>query len=284
MNYFKVIVFWALFCGAQTGASAALLSYWNFNNESTAYSSPSLGSLNTSANLIFGETYNQVNNSTAGTLSSNTANGTIFNGAGINIDFSNFGTIDSATINGKVGPGYTTQNSTAGNAGYGIFLDSTVNRAVSDSTTGGSLLLLNTGGNAIGKYLTFSLSSAGYDSLSLSYSTRLTNTVAASQVWTYSIDGTNFFTLATISPTANGTFISQSLDLSSLSSNALDDQSSFYLRMTYNSPNAQGSQAFDNFQLTGLAMVPEPSIYVLLGLGLFTLVFLNWKNIQKFGS
>jgi len=216
----------------------------------------------------YGETYTQSNNSTPGTLSSNTGNSAVFTGFGVNIDFSNFSTITggSPTINGKVAPGYTSQNATSGNAGYGVFSDSTVNRAGTDSTTGGSLLLLNTSGNAVGHYLTFSLSSAGYDTLSLSYAVRLTSAVTASQVWTYSTDGTNYFTLATISPTANGTFLTQTLNLSSLSSSALDNQSTFYLRMAYSSANTQGSSAFDNIQLTGTATaVPEPSTYALLG-------------------
>lgn len=70
--------------------------------------------------------------------------------------------------------------------------------------------------------------------------------------------------LGTISPTANATFQSASLDLSTLSANALDDQSTIFLRMTISTPNTGGSYAFDNIQMTGTA-VPEPSAAALLG-------------------
>jgi len=254
-------------CTLPRANSAALLSYWNFNNDSPAYAT-NLGSFSTSA-AAYGEAYIQSSNSVPGVLAGNSANSTVFSGTAIKIDFSNIATITNPTINGKTPTAYTSQNATSGAAGYGVFTDSTLNRAGTDSTTGGSLLLLNTSGNMINKYITFSLSSAGYNTLSLSYATRLTNAVTASQVWSYSTDGTNFFSLTTISPTANATFISESLNLSALSSSALNNQSAFYLRMTYTSANAQGSQAFDNFQLTGVA-IPEPSSLALAfgGLGL----------------
>ncbi len=249
--------------------SQTLLSYWDFNNVSPAYVSSGgyIGSFSTSA-AAYGEAYIQTNNSTPGRLSSNTANNTVFSGASVYIDFTNYGTIANGTINGKLATGYTGQATTSSNAGYGAFLDSTVNRASTDSTTGGSLLLLNSSGGANNKYITFSLSSAGYSSLSLSYATRLTSGAAASQIWTYSLDGVNYSTLKTLNPAADATFTTQTLNLSTLSGSALDNLSTFYLRMTYSTGNTYGSQALDNIQLTGTA-VPEPSsaLLVLSGIG-----------------
>lgn len=261
------------------GQGQVLLSYWNFNNDSPAYNSGTLGSFNTTA-ASYGEAYSQTSNSVAGTLRANSANGTLFSGSSIYINFSNLGTISNATINGKTAPGYTTQNITSGNAGYGVFSDSTVNRAGSDATTGGSLLLLNTAGNANGKYITLSLSSVGYATLSLSYATRLTSAVTASQAWSYSLDGINFLSLATLSPTANGNFSAQTLNLSGLSGAVLDNQSSFFLRMTYTSANTQGSQAFDNFQLTGVA-VPEPATGA-LWLGGLGCILISTRRIRRY--
>jgi len=243
-----------------------LLSYWNFNNVSSAYNSTSglLGSFSTTA-AAYGEAYSQTNNSTPGKLAGNSANGAVYHGSSVYIDFTNYGTIASGTINGLSSTsGYTyPSTTTTGAAGYGAFLDSTVNRAATDSTTGGSLLFLNTSGNALNKYITFSLSSAGYTSLSLTYAARLTNGVTSSQVWSYSLDGTNYFSLTTLSPQATGAFNTQTLNLSTLSGSALDNQSSFYLRMTYTGANTQGSQAIDNIQLTGAA-VPEPNSALLV--------------------
>ncbi|MFA6959126.1 MAG: PEP-CTERM sorting domain-containing protein [Opitutaceae bacterium] len=243
-------------------AQATLLTYWNFNNVSPAFTT-TLGSFSTSGTS---EAYVQSSNSVPGKLLSNT-NGTVFNSSSIYIDFANVATITavSPTINGKTPTAYTGQNGTGGSAGYGTFTGSTGN-AVGSDAAGDSLLLLNTAGNFNNKYIDFSLSSLGYNTLSLTYSTRLTNAVTASQVWTYSLNGTDFLSLTTLTPTANGSFNTQTLNLSSLSSTALDNQSSFTLRMTYTSSNAQGSQAFDNLQLTGTASaVPEPSTFALLG-------------------
>ena len=267
----KVLLIASAFCAFHQ-ADAALLTYWNFNNTGPAYSAPQLGSFSASA-AAYGEAYTAANITTSGTLASNTSNSTVFNGSAIKINFSNIDTIAARTVNGKLWNGAGAQAATSDQAGFGTFTSSATNNVGSD-TAGNSLLLLNTSGNIINKYITFSLSSAGYDTLTLSYSTRLTNAVTSSQVWSYSTDGTNYFSLTTISPTANATWINQSVNLSTLSSNALNNQSAFYLRMTYTSANSQGSQALDNIQLTGTA-IPEPSTWALLAFSLTTVVVLR---------
>lgn len=252
--------------GAAHDAHATLLTYWNFNNVSPAYLSGngSLGSFSTSA-AAYGETYAQTNNSTAGTLGSNTANGTVFSSSAIKIDFSNLGTITSPLINGKTyASTYTTQGQTNSSfGGYGTFLDSTANQVSGDSTTGNSLIIMNPSGAALGKYITFSLSSVGYNTLSLSYATRISSGASGTETWSYSLDGTNFFSLTSLTSLSQGSFGVQTLNLSSLSGTVLDNQSSFYLRMTIGN-GTSASYAFDNFQLTGTA-VPEPSTFAAIG-------------------
>lgn len=246
-------------CAVQQSSSAALLTYWNFNNVSPAFNT-NLGSFKTSiaSPTDFGEVYTQTDNSTPGTLASNTTNGTVFNGPGIKIDFSNIATITGPTVNGKKWSDHVNQESTGGPAGYGTFTGSTTN-AVGSDTAGNSLIFLNPGTALNGKYITLSLSSLGYDTLSLSYATRLSSAMTSgSEIWTYSTDGTNFNALATLNPTRNSTFTTQNLDLSTLSANALDNQSTFYLRMAFNSGSGNGSYSFDNLQLTGTS-VPEPA-------------------------
>jgi len=263
----KVVLALGLLVSVPCVSRAALLTYFDFNNYSPAYNGSTnpgtLGSLNTTA-ATYGEAYSQTSNSTAGTLGGNTAYGTVFSGSAIKIDFSNIATATNGTnyavINGKTGSAYTAQGTTGSNSGYGLFLDSTLNRASGDTSAGGSLLLLNnsSGGTSSlnNKYLTFSLSSTGYKDLSLTYAARVTNNVTASQAWSYSTDGTSFTNLSTIAPSANGTFATQTLNLAAIT--ALNDKSAFYLRMTYTTANAGGSQAFDNIQLTGTA-IPEPA-------------------------
>ena len=263
-----------LACKAES--APVLLTYWNFNNDSPAYSSPQLGSFSATA-ASYGEAYTAANITTSGTLASNTSNSTVFSGAAVKIDFANVDTIAARTVNGKKWGGAGAQAATSDQAGFGTFTSAATNNVGSD-TAGNSLLLLNTSGGMLNKYITFSLSSSGYDTLSLSYSARLTSAVTANQVWTYSTDGTNYFALTTISPTANGNWINQSLNLSTLSSNALDNQTAFYLRLTYTSANSQGSQAFDNIQLTGVAAIPEPSTWALVALGLTTVTVLRRRR------
>jgi len=180
-------------------AKADLLSYWNFNNDSPAYST-NLGSFSTTA-AAYGETYSQVSTSLSGTLSSNTSNSTVFNGSAIKMDFSNIDTLiinsgTGPTINGKKWSDHTNQEGTGGPAGYGTFTGSTTN-AIGSDTAGNSLIFLNPGTSLNGKYITLSLSSLGYGTLSLSYATRLSSAMGSgSEIWTYSTDGTNFTPLA----------------------------------------------------------------------------------------
>ncbi|GHC09750.1 PEP-CTERM sorting domain-containing protein [Cerasicoccus arenae] len=254
----KSLVIAAVSCALTQSSSAELLSYWNFNNIDPVYNSGTLGSFDIDA-AAYGEAYSQVDNATPGTLASNTSNSTVFNGAGINIDFANIATIANATINGKAATSYTSQNITGGNAGYGVFTDSTLNRVGTDSTTGGSLIFLNPSANMNGKYITLSLSSVGYDTLSLTYATRRTSGMNARDVWTYSTDGIVFSDLSTPGYT-NGTssFATTTLNISTLSSNVLDNQSTFYLRLNFDSSSTTGSYAYDNIQLTG-STIPEPT-------------------------
>lgn len=258
----------AAFFGTAHEAHATLLTYWNFNNTNPAYLSGNgtLGSFSTTA-AAYGEAYTQVNNSTAGTLGGNTANGTVFSGSPIKIDFSNLATATDPIINGKTFvSGYANQgqtNTTFG--GYGNFLDDTTNRVAGDITTGGSLIIMNPSGSTVGKYITLSLSSLGYNTLSLSFATRISGGTTGTELWSYSLNGTDFFTLGSVTPTA-GSFGLQTLNLSSLSSTALDNQSTFYVRMTIGT-GTSASYAFDNLQLNGTAIspVPEPSTYAVLG-------------------
>lgn len=256
---------------AHDANAQTLLSYWNFNNVSPGYLSGngSLGSFSTTA-AAYGETYVQTSGSSAGTLRSNTANGTVFSGTSIGINFANLGTVATPIINGKTYSSYTTQAQTNTSVGgYGTFQDSPLNLAAGDSTTGNSLIIMNPSGSSLGKYITFSLSSTGYDTLSLSYATRMSSGATGSEIWSYSTDGVNYFSLGSITPTA-GSFGVATLNLSTLSGNALDNQGTFYLRMTIGN-GTSASYALDNIQLTGVA-IPEPATVAMvvggLGLGL----------------
>lgn len=219
-------------------ANADLLSYWNFNNDSSTYSAPNLGSLSTSASLAFGEQYDSTNK----ILYSNTANSTVFDSSSVYLDLSQLG-------------GTNQNGGTTSTASWGVFSDTTTNRASTDATASGSLYANGTSFN--NKYITFHLSSAGYSNLGVSYAQR-TGSLTATDSWSYSLDGTNFTSIVSISNTSTGTFQAQSFSLSSLA----DNQTTLYLRMTYGIPSAISS-TIDNFQFTGTA-IPEPSTVGLL--------------------
>jgi len=103
------------------------------------------------------------------------------------------------------------RNTTFG--GYGTYTDSTLNRAAGDATTGGSLIIMSPTDAESSRCITFSLSSASYDHLTLSYAARLSNGFAGSEIWFYSLNGTSFTNLTSVSPMANATFQTESLNL-----------------------------------------------------------------------
>ena len=248
-------------------AAAVLLSDWSFDNDSISYGSGALGSLSSTA-AAYGEAY------ASNKLAANTS-GTVFSASGIYVDFSNLvaASVNNAIVNGVAAAGGQAPTSSVF-GGYGAFSDS--------SSGSGSLIVMNPTGAEVGHYLTLSLSSAGYSTLSLAYSTRLANGYAGSEVWSYSLDGTSWTTLSTLSPTANSTWQSESLSLSTLSGNALNNQSTFYFRMTISSNSGGGSYAFDNLQLTGTA-VPEPAEWALLLLGAAALACLRRRRFAVAG-
>ena len=280
MNRTTAFLACACLAALSSVSHAALLTYWNFNNDDPVFNT-NLGSFSLTAAPTFGEAYSQVDNSTPGTLASNTSNGTVFNGSSIKIDFSNIGTISGPTINGKKWSDHSNQESTGGPAGYGTYAGSTSNTVGTDGA-GNSLIFLNPGTALNDKYITLTLSSSGYQSLSLSYVTRLSSAMTSGkETWTYSTDGTNFNALAVLNPTRDSNFNLQTLNLSTLSSNALNNVPTFYLRMAFNSGSGNGSYSFDNLQLNG-SLIPEPASLAVVGLS--TWWALSRKRARKDSS
>jgi hypothetical protein len=264
----NILILGILLLVAPTSAQAQiLLGYWDFNNDNPAFNSgtSAIGSFNTTA-ASYGEQYSSqiLSSNTLGLYSSSES-----------LDLSNLTTgltgSNAPMINGLVGS--TRQmTTTTQSSGFGVYQDTTINQASSDSTTGGSLILMNESGSGSlnGHYITLTLDSANYNNLALSYATRATSGATASEAWSYSLDGTNYFSLSTLNLSTTGTFFNESLNLSSLSSNALNNQGTFYLRVTVNY-NVGDSLSFDNIQLTGVSAVPEPSTYALMGFGVLLL-------------
>lgn len=223
-------------------ASADLLAYWNFNNNTIG---GDLGTFNTTGSS---EVYDSSN------LTLNVASSGVY---------ASTATIDFSSLNGTMGG--------TSNNNWGTYAGAT-NNAYSGAVAGGALAVSGASNN--GSSVTFTLSTSGYENLILSYATRGTSTGFTTQTWAYSINGTDFTDFTSISGRNVTTWSVQQVDFSDIA--ALDNQSEIYLRVTFTGAGAgstNGNNRLDNvqFNATEGAFVPEPAsvgILALTGAGL----------------
>lgn len=249
---------------SHTAPAAVLLDYWDFNNVTSNYSSPSLGVFatnSTNGSVNNGEIYN------SGTrlLSSN---GGGFSGGPV---FTN-GSINLNGVKGSPNFGNTTTTS------WGAFSDSGF-KAPNDPTSGASLIMINAEKtSANNPSIIFNLSSAGYSDLTFSMYARKAGgvTQALSLTWYSSLDGGSTWSLLTTpslpsGSTGAGSFVSYSFGLGS----SLNNQSSFQLRLDadLSGANTGTSFAIDNVQLNAATAIPEPATLCLIGLGGLMIAF-----------
>jgi len=245
----------------QAASAAVLLEYWDFNNDSSVYSSPTLGKFAV-ANPGGGTSVNngEIYNATTKLLSSNAGgftDGPLFTN----------GSIDFSGVSGNANSGNTSS------AGFGAFADAAGNGhpATNDpSTKQGSLGLFVNSASPVNQTLVFTLMSTGYDNLAITFDGRRASGVSGPAIpaaWSYSLDGGATFTSFT-TPALNGaaaTFAANTFTLPK----AVNNLSSFELKavFSFTTANVGSSYAIDNLQLTGLAAVPEPKTYALLTAG-----------------
>jgi hypothetical protein len=246
-------------------SAAILLDYWDYNNVTTVFSGSTLGKFAT-ANPGGGLAVNngEIYNSTTNVLSSN---GGAFTGGPV---FTN-GSIDFAGVTGNHNTGFSTQAGFGGFSGLG-------SNATGDTTTNqGSLGLFVTSAAPVNQVLLFNLSSVGYTDLTFSFLGRKAGNAQAGStlpvVWTYSTNGTDFFTLTTISASgAAGSVTPYSFTLPT----GLNNLSSFELKASFNfatATTAGTSFAIDNVQLNAATAIPEPKAIALFGLGGLVIIF-----------
>jgi hypothetical protein len=118
---------------------------------------------------------------------------------------------------------------------------------------GNSLALVGQAGN--GSWVDFHFSMNGYRDLSLSFATRGTSTGFDTGRWSFSIDGTNFTTLAGVNTaTRNTNFLTRSVDFSLFAS--LNNAAEVVVRYTLSGATSNsGNNRIDNLAFSATALV-----------------------------
>lgn len=124
-----------------------------------------------------------------------------------------------------------------------------------------------------GKHLVFKLSTADYEDIVLTYSTRGTANGFDTHTWAYSTDGVAFTDVSTITGTNNTTFSTKTVDFSS--NTAINNQSDVYIRLTLSGAGTQNSQnnRLDNIKFVGTEVESSTPV-----LGCEIAVTISWED------
>jgi len=141
-----------------------------------------------------------------------------------------------------------------------------------------------------GDYYQIELSTTGYSSIMLTFDQTSSSTGPGTFQLEYSTDGTHFSTIGSAyavlpngtSPNAawsTATYVAAytfgAMNLSTLTSEAVDNEGQLYIRFvdlggasaSGGTLGTAGTDRLDNIDVTGVALVPEPSSVALLGIG-----------------
>ena len=102
----------------------------------------------------------------------------------------------------------------------------------------------------IGGTLIFDVPTTGFEEITVKFATRRSGSGAGNQLWSYSLDGTNFITFTTINP-VDGNPSLQTLDFTSII--GINDNANFKLKVEFEAGSAGtgGNNRFDNFTVDG---------------------------------
>jgi hypothetical protein len=136
-------------------------------------------------------------------------------------------------------------------SGVWDYAEGTLLNSIDGTTPGNSLRLRNPAG-----IFTMKISTLGYEKLKLSYAAMRTNSGAQENIFSYSLDGVNYFQMG-IAPervVVTTEFEVKTVDFSAV--NALNNQSTVYIKIDFNlgHTNETGNNRFDNitFKATSL--------------------------------
>lgn len=110
--------------------------------------------------------------------------------------------------------------------------------------------------NPRGGILEFSLPTTDFQGIIVKFVTRRSSAGATTQIWTYTINGTDYLPLSNVSVTEVATL--ETLDLSAIA--GVNNNPNFKLRVSFSSASATntGNNRFDNFTTEGTAFVSGP--------------------------
>ncbi len=136
-------------------------------------------------------------------------------------------------------------------SGIWDYAEGTLLNSIDGTTPGNSLRLRNPAG-----IFTMKISTLGFEKLKLSYAAMRTNSGAQENIFSYSLDGVNYFQMG-IAPervVVTTEFEVKTVDFSAV--NALNNQSTVYIKIDFNlgHTNETGNNRFDNitFKATSL--------------------------------
>lgn len=124
---------------------------------------------------------------------------------------------------------------------------SVLNLNSQNSDVSGTHLRFN---DPIGSALVFALPTSGYQNIIVKFATRRSSSGAGNQLWSYSVDGTNYITLSTIVPN-NGDPALATLDFSGIT--AANNNANFKIKVEFSvgAGGTTGNNRFDNFTTEG---------------------------------
>jgi len=164
-----------------------------------------------------------------------------------------------------------TLTTTVNPANVTFFSGTTVNQQMGDAAGQALALQGGTNNENNGRSLTLSLSTVGFNSISVSFATQRTATGFNSNQFQYSTDGVTFTDFgALFNPPTSFSLIS--FDLTSIA--ALNNNPNAAFRIVFNgSTSSSSNNRIDNLVVSGTAAaptaaVPEPTTMLLLGTGL----------------
>ncbi|HVP13398.1 MAG TPA: PEP-CTERM sorting domain-containing protein [Phycisphaerae bacterium] len=243
MRSLGILLAVALVASFAASANADLIAYWNFNNATNIGTSLwQITEFGTTANPL--EYQKDQGNATHAEIAPWTT-----------------GDASEATLVG-------TNGGVEGN-NWGGYAGTTLN-AISPDTAGDALSILGTSNN--GKYFLLEFDDA-MSSATLTYATRGTATGYNTHNWEYSTDGgATWNALSTHAAQQTSTWVVHTVALNNIFASTFGAERNLLRITVTGATSTNGNNRFDNIQINGTNLFPEPATLVLLAIGGLALI------------